>query len=292
MKPITDAFDRLFDADLGEEDRLQILAELHAKIRADRAAAPPEPPLGVELYVDHDHQNGGDECLARLVGRCPNWCESGEIRDLDTNKRSRCECLNIRWFQEKARCAQFPPWVRHVESRWTGKPTLAEIGELALLMARKETPSRLWHGAPGRGKSYRAAAVAIAACRIGMEVRWVQWPKLIRQLKDAFSRKESTTPILKPLQRWELLIVDELGGRASEWSGEIVEYVIGERCDRDARTIITTNLDTAELEEFAGGRAWSRIAGSTRIQKIGDEKSVDLRSPQARASRKAKSESP
>ena len=256
------------------------LVEFAAAARKRVATAEPAPPLSVELYAPPLDE--GAFIKARLTGRCALKCCSGYT--IIDGRSAACACMEMRSQIGRFNLAQIPVEFLAIESKWrpewSNGVTVSQLRAGLLRLHRRQDPSRVWHGLPGRGKSAPAAVMALAACRAGLSVRWVKWDALLARVKDAYSEKRPTAPILLPLQVCDLAIFDDLTGRvgaSTAWFGEMAEETIGRRAEIGAPMLITTNLDRDEVKSIVGDRVASRLGGAARFFPIGTADSPDLR---------------
>lgn len=140
-------------------------------------------------------------------------------------------------------------------------------------------------GPPGVGKSHLAAAVAI-------ETGEALWAAYIPERDAAEADRSLTYPRLPDLPRWlnvadalvamrlefgqpaddrattaevmaarrypGLLVLDDLGREnVSDWTGELVYALVNARYEAERPTIVTSNLDKAQL---AAGPYWAAIS--------------------------------
>lgn len=110
-------------------------------------------------------------------------------------------------------------------------------------------------GNSGTGKTHLAIALGIAACQKGMTVGFTTAAALVTNLLEA--RDENA--LLKfhnRLQRYALLIIDELGFVPfSKTGGELLFDVLSQRYERGS-VLITTNLPFEE---------WTQVFGCERL---------------------------
>jgi DNA replication protein DnaC len=103
----------------------------------------------------------------------------------------------------------------------------------------------LFTGPPGAGKTHLAVGVLqalIDAYRV--EGRFVDFTDLTLRLQATFARDSpiSTSAILQPLERCELLVLDELGSqKLSAWTRDVLYHLINGRYQRRLPTLFTTN---------------------------------------------------
>jgi len=70
-------------------------------------------------------------------------------------------------------------------------------------------------------------------------------------------------------RRVHVLILDDLGAHNyTEWTRNKLYSIINYRLNNNLPTVITTNLDLAELEEYLGERTTSRIIQMCRIFRL------------------------
>ena len=122
---------------------------------------------------------------------------------------------------------------------------------------RRMNTGYLLYGGVGNGKTYTAAAIANALMEKEVSV-------LMRNmgyfLNAGFADKEE---ILRDIQRYSLLILDDLGmERGTEYGLEMVFSVINARYESGKPTIITTNLSLNTLrnpQDLAHQRIYDRV---------------------------------
>lgn len=102
-------------------------------------------------------------------------------------------------------------------------------------------------GATGAGKSYLGQALGNAACRKGIETRYVLLPDLFEEYKWAEQRGvEQLMKLKKSYTNVPLLIIDEwLLFRIDEWECQILLQMIDRRSSRKS-TIVISQFDSHE----------------------------------------------
>lgn len=98
-------------------------------------------------------------------------------------------------------------------------------------------------GRVGCGKTYAAACIANALIDKGVAVHMTNFPEILHSA-------ESKADTAKRLNRYKLLIIDDLGvERTSPYALEVIQYIVDERYSADRPLIVTTNLSKKELYE-------------------------------------------
>jgi DNA replication protein DnaC len=110
-------------------------------------------------------------------------------------------------------------------------------------------------GNPGTGKKHLVCALAFSACVQGRNVRFHTATDLVTQLVECREEKRRQR-LLNQLQRFHLLVIDELGcAPFSKAGAELLFEVIGRAYEHQS-LMLTTNF---ALEE------WTKIFGSGRL---------------------------
>lgn len=211
----------------------------------------------------------------RVDGDCPDRCRSGFRFETDSGgyERSReCNhCGPITRHARRVNAARLPVWAHQVRRDWRGERTLAQVEQLAQVIRSGDQLARVWYGAPGRGKSWLACATAMACLDLGMTVQWVTWPDLLASLRDQLRDDRPLRPMVEPLLRADLLVVDEVKGMVTPFAADLAESLIGRRCELGGRIICTANLSEPQLWAYLGDRVRSRLAQAGRLQAITGE---------------------
>lgn len=130
---------------------------------------------------------------------------------------------------------------------------------------RAKSPSLLFHGGTGLGKTHLSLAIANAVLDKGFGVVYGSVQSFAVALeKERFDREtgedESTAGSLKSC---DLLILDDLGTEfPSAYANAAIYDVVNARLLAEKPTIISTNLGLPELEKRYSQRFASRIAGN------------------------------
>lgn len=224
-------------------------------LRADRVFR----PLTVTPGVTEDGYAG-----LHVDGDCPERCRSGFVFGVDAQGYDRStpcpRCQPVYQHARRFNTARLPVWAHRVKRDWSGEMPWSAVEELASRVASGETQARVWYGDPGRGKSFRACAVALECIALGVQTAWVTWPDLLSSLKDQMRDDKPLRTLLDPLTRVGLLVIDEVKGVATPFSSDVAELLIGRRAELGRRVLITANLGKDQLWAYLGDRVRSRMA--------------------------------
>lgn len=134
-----------------------------------------------------------------------------------------------------------------------------------------KSPSLLFYGATGLGKTHLSLAIAKVAIERGYSVVYGSIQSFASKIeKERFSDEAETS---NSLMDCELLLIDDLGVEfSSNYTQSVIYDVINTRIMRNLPTIISTNLNPAELQKRYGERMISRFFGSyKRLQFVGKD---------------------
>jgi len=128
-----------------------------------------------------------------------------------------------------------------------------EYMESLCFIEKKE--NLIFMGAVGTGKSHLAAAIALEACKQGIQTRFFTAASLANILMEK-NQKGTLNSFLSTLKKVELMVIDEIGFvPLHKESAELLFQVISECYERKS-LIITSNL------EFSG---WNTVFGDNRL---------------------------
>ena len=107
-----------------------------------------------------------------------------------------------------------------------------------------ENPGLILHGPVGRGKTHLLVGVVRELIlRHGIQVRFVEFTRLLAQLKSGYSEGKSGSSVIDPLVEVPVLAIDELGkGRMTDWELTVIDEVISRRYNAMACTLGSTNF--------------------------------------------------
>lgn len=101
-------------------------------------------------------------------------------------------------------------------------------------------------GSPGVGKTHLSIGLGIEACPQGVRTLFINCHELILRLKAA-QEKQHLERVMRRYERYELLIIDELGYLPiSTEEAKLLFQLINGRYERKS-TIITTNVPIIKL---------------------------------------------
>jgi DNA replication protein DnaC len=161
--------------------------------------------------------------------------------------------------RQKLRLAQARfPLLKTLESfQFEAVPSLnkATVLELARGGYIAERQNVILVGGTGAGKTHLVTALGVAHCQQGRRVRFVGASELANRLLEAHA-EHRVTPVLASWQKFELVIVDELGFVPFSSTGaELLFEFFSAAYERQALAV-TTNLPFAD---------WTSVFGNDRL---------------------------
>jgi DNA replication protein DnaC len=159
--------------------------------------------------------------------------------------------------QRRIKDANFPVIKTMDTYEFSAQPSINE--ELVRQLLRGEYLEKrenvLFIGNPGTGKIHLACALAFSACARGRKVRFHTATDLVTQLVEC-REERGLQRLHKQLQRFPLLLIDELGYVPFSKAGaELLFELIGRAYEHHS-LMVTTNLAFEE---------WTEIFGSERL---------------------------
>lgn len=127
------------------------------------------------------------------------------------------------------------------------------------------TDGIIYTGQVGSGKTFLACCIANALIQKGKVVLFVVVPELLDMIRASYdpnrqSAEFSEQELLDTAREVPLLILDDLGAHNyTEWTRNKLYSIINYRLNHVLPTIITTNINLEDLEEYLGERTTSRI---------------------------------
>ncbi len=139
----------------------------------------------------------------------------------------------------------------------------------------KDSPSLLFYGSTGLGKTHLSLAIAHEVMTKGYEVIYDSIINLLEQVeREHFGRgKDTNTDTLELLLSVDLLILDDLGTEfTSSFYVSAIYNIINTRLNRGLPTIISTNLEYQDILKRYDERLISRLfAVYETLHFVGDD---------------------
>ena len=125
----------------------------------------------------------------------------------------------------------------------------------------KASPSLLFYGSSGLGKTHLSLAIAKKVIEKGYDVIYDSVINLLGQVeKEHFGRTDTNTDTLSLLLEADLLILDDLGTEfRTPFYVSTVYNIINTRLNRGLPTIISTNLEILDVHQIYEERIVSRL---------------------------------
>lgn len=125
-----------------------------------------------------------------------------------------------------------------------------------------DSPSLMFFGGTGLGKTHLSLAIASAATEKGLGVVYSPTQNLLHKLEKEHFSYSAETPLLDDVFQCDLLILDDLGAEfVSPFTLSLIYNIINTRILSGKPTIISTNLSLEEIGEIYTPRVASRIFG-------------------------------
>ncbi len=125
----------------------------------------------------------------------------------------------------------------------------------------ESSPSLLFYGKTGLGKTHLSLAIAREVLKTGKDVIYDSVINLFGQVeKEHFGRSNSEVDTLDMLLQVDLLILDDLGTEFdTAFNASLVYNIINTRLNRGLPTVISTNLDYQGIRNRYEDRIVSRL---------------------------------
>lgn len=137
-----------------------------------------------------------------------------------------------------------------------------------------DSQSLLMLGHTGLGKTHLSLAIAGAVTEKGFGVVYISVQKLMDKLEAqkfsyAEKAKEQYARDIENVLGCDLLVLDDLGAEFStSFSSSALYNIVNTRLVESRPTIISTNLESSEIEEKYSSRMWSRLIGGYTVMKF------------------------
>ena len=135
---------------------------------------------------------------------------------------------------------------------------------IASYQTNPHTEGLLLTGQVGSGKTFLACCIANTLIKADKTVLFIAVPDLLDQIKATYDMRNDTSvtesDLLDTAKEVPLLILDDLGAHNyTDWSRNKLFSIINHRLNYLLPTIITTNINLENLEQFLGDRTTSRL---------------------------------
>jgi DNA replication protein DnaC len=137
----------------------------------------------------------------------------------------------------------------------------------------------LFTGPVGSGKTFIAASIANDLIEKHKRLLFVIVPDLLDEMRASYSNKNETTEfdLLDLARTIPILILDDLGAHNyTEWSRNRIYSILNYRMNEQLPTIITTNLDFDDIEQYLGDRTCSRLLQMCRIFRLSTHQDIRM----------------
>lgn len=216
------------------------------------------PPPAPEDYRDEQgflmcgKCNTRKECEHEFFGqvkRLPVMCKCQIAAQEEWERRAEREKILSRISSLKQRGITDDAYLQRTFDKDDGKsPKAADISRRYVEnweQMRDSNTGLLFLGAVGAGKSFFACCIANALLEKCVPVCVTNFPKLIKQA----SNFNTSSDIIEELQRFDLLVIDDVGvERESSFAMEQIYSIVDTRYRSGKPLIVTTNLSPAELK--------------------------------------------
>lgn len=163
------------------------------------------------------------------------------------------------------------------DERATAVKTVRAAKEFAsTILAGERAKGLMLIGNIGSGKTHLAAAITNTLKAHHIKVMFTVVPDLLDELRATYKNDElNENDIMDTAKNAPLLILDDLGAHNyTDWTRNKLFSLLNHRMTHLLPTIITTNLDMNELEEYLGERTTSRIVELCKIYRLNVHKDI------------------
>jgi DNA replication protein DnaC len=130
-------------------------------------------------------------------------------------------------------------------------------------------------GGYGSGKTALFCRALRWAAERGYQVLFADWGATLADVKESYT-EDSPSPLI-PLERAEILLIDDVSAPATPWQAKQLAQVIRNRYNAARPTLYTSNLAPSELQAALLPEVWSRLLETTEfIECTGDDLRVAI----------------
>jgi DNA replication protein DnaC len=155
--------------------------------------------------------------------------------------------------RQRIRAAQFPARKTLEDFDWQAQPAAERplVMHLAQLAWIEEHSNVCFFGPPGTGKSHLAIALSMKACEAGFRVAFATAQEWVSRLEAAQDRNQLEAE-LRRLERYQLLVVDEVGYLPLERQAANLLFALVSRRYERGSIIVTSNRSFEQWGEILG----------------------------------------
>ncbi len=153
----------------------------------------------------------------------------------------------------RVRAAGFPALKTLDDFDWTAQPSAEKplVLHLAQLTWIEECANVCFLGPPGTGKTHLAIALSLKACERGYRVAFATAQEWVSRLEQAQDRNQLEQE-LRRLERYQLLVVDEVGYLPLERQAANLLFALVSRRYERGSIIVTSNRGFEQWGEILG----------------------------------------
>jgi DNA replication protein DnaC len=155
--------------------------------------------------------------------------------------------------RQRIRHAGFPARKTLDDFDWAAQPAAERplVTHLAQLAWVEEHANVCFFGPPGTGKTHLAIALAMKACEQGIRVAFATAQEWVSRLEAAQDRNQLEAE-LRRLERYQLLVVDEVGYLPLERQAANLLFALVSRRDERGSIAVTSNRSFEHWGEILG----------------------------------------